>query len=94
MAGMEEVAEEQREISEVFVEALEIYAERNAKYKSGWKKAGWRTHLNMMKHKVGRLLNSYEGGEDGLDDAIDLLNFTVFFVLQAREGREHDTTEW
>ncbi len=78
----------------VYMEAVNVYLERNKKYEDGWREAGWETHRDQMRHKLGRLLRTYEGGEDGLDDAIDLINYTAFFIIQAREGIRHDKSEW
>jgi hypothetical protein len=91
----EQLESDMDDLKEIFGEALEKFKERNETYKDGWRTSGAHSHLEQMKHKVKRLLNTYdgEGGED-LDDAIDLLNYTAFFIIQHRQGIHHDRTDW
>jgi hypothetical protein len=69
---------------DVFAFALEIMDERQEKYGDGWKKWGWRGQLIKMKDKERRVWSTFWKKGDktaDLDDAIDLLNYTAFFIM-------------
>lgn len=88
------MSESARQVNDVFVEAIEKYAERNAVYQDGWKEASWNDLRLQMKHKMGRILRQDWSTHEDLDDAIDLLVYTAFFVIQVREGVSDDKTSW
>jgi hypothetical protein len=78
---------------EVFAEALRIFASRNAAYGDVWKQYGALSNLLSVARKVDRLMHSWWEGKgapamhkDSLDDAIDNINYTAFFIRNAREG--------
>jgi len=79
----------------VLMEALAKYAEREKQYGSMWKRYGCRDAADHCRSKAGRLdmaiYRMLKGGEDvndgDIDDAIDLINYAVFFIRHAREGR-------
>lgn len=83
----------------VFMRAMEVYSERNKSYKDNWKKMGWRGMLVRIRERQERLWDNFWNGEpepanlDGLDDAIDLINFAGFFVRAVDEGNR-DGTWW
>jgi len=76
-----------REQLTVLVECLKIFDERNSKYKDLWKEVGQDDNLHHMKHKVARVDMMFRSGETDVDDALDLINYAVFFI---RNGRTQD----
>jgi hypothetical protein len=65
-----------------FFEAFEIYLERNAKYKDLWAQYGIEDVMLHVRSKFSRLERTGD-----IDDALDLLNYTVFWIrLKKREG--------
>lgn len=78
----------------VFVEAFNIYREREAKYGGAWKRYGALNNLVRLGTKAERLVQEWwrnEGGppyeQRSLDDAFDLINYAAFFVRQAMQGQ-------
>lgn len=64
--------------------AAEIYAERGQRHGDVWKDSGWKGMLFDMHKKMDRLWNEYMVSEkppSDLDSAVDLINYTVFFIL-------------
>lgn len=78
----------------VFLQALRTYDSRTSAYGQVWKQYGALSNLLSVARKTDRIMSSWwhEEGEkpvlhkDNLDDAIDLLNYTAFFIRNAREG--------
>jgi hypothetical protein len=66
----------------VLIEAMDKFVERNAKYKDLWQEYGIDDSLLHIKSKAARIVRLV--AEDGLsadiDDAIDLINYAVFFI--------------
>lgn len=86
---------EVRKQLEVFVEALRIFESRNAAYGDVWMQYGALSNLLSVARKVDRTMEAWwhdSPGElpvmhkDALDDAIDLINYAVFFIRNARDG--------
>lgn len=81
----------------VFMEALKVMADRNEKYKDLWKQYGANDNLMHMRSKLDRTMREFDddalSGENfdpenfDFDDPIDLLNYTVFFIRNVRDGR-------
>lgn len=75
----------------VLLEAFAKYVERNAKYRDLWKKRGVKDSHRHMQHKLDRLEVIMQCDsvitEDDLDDAIDIINYAVFFIRNARTAR-------
>lgn len=77
---------------EVFMEALKVYDSRSAVYGMLWQQYGALSNLLNMARKTDRLMEEWwhkDGAppvmhKDALDDAVDLLNYTVFFMRNAR----------
>jgi hypothetical protein len=74
---------------EVLIEALEIFLERNAKRADLWKQFGWQDSALHLRSKALRIALALEKDldidpEDVLDDAIDIINYAVFFVRNVR----------
>lgn len=67
----------------VYGQAMRIFHERDPKYGSLWKQYPTSTHLVHMDSKLARTKANVD--EDDLDDAIDLLNYTVFFIRVSRD---------
>lgn len=81
---------------EVLEEALRKYIERDGVYQGAWKEAGWEDSLDHIRSKAKRLLR-WSGTEPLTiqqqaieDDAIDLINYTAFFLLNLRADRRGD----
>jgi hypothetical protein len=83
---------------EIFLEALQIYDQRNVKYKDNWKRMGWRGMLIRVRERAERLWDDLwdapgfpddeaEGVQPlDVDDAIDLINLAAFLIRGVREG--------
>ncbi len=71
----------------VHVGAMNIFIERNTRYSDLWKKYGVKDSLSHMRSKLARTEHSYEAQgklfSTDLDDAYDLINYTVFCVRNA-----------
>lgn len=81
----------------VFLEAMCIFQERNANYRDAWKEQGWRGNLMDLRRKVMRLWNQWwhpRGTRGYLDNAVDLLNFTAFFLRNARAENEEGNWQY
>lgn len=82
----------------VFIVALDVYAERNKKYKDNWRRMGWRGQLIRIRERAERVWDDLWDAHGGpfkptttldapdVDDAIDLINFAGFLVRGVREG--------
>lgn len=78
----------------VFLEALEIYDSRTSAYGQVWKQYGALSNLLSVARKTDRLMEYWWHDQDmvevpllhkdSLDDAIDLINYTIFFIRNAR----------
>lgn len=90
----------------VLIEALEVYAERNLKYKDNWRRMGWRGMLIRVRERAERLWDDLWDAEPMLeseaappyqphdvDDAIDLINLAAFLIRGVREG-DRDGSWW
>jgi hypothetical protein len=85
----------------VFHHAFRLYQERNAGHRDVWKESGWMGMLVDIRKKADRLwvqYNAYEPDEDvtqaDLDSALDLLNFTAFFIRQVRNNNRNGSWDW
>lgn len=86
----------EREQLHVFIQALKVYSERNAKYNDNWRRMGWRGMLVRVRERAERLWDDLWDAEgplqrDGapeidVDDAIDLINLTGFLVRGVHDG--------
>jgi len=78
----------------VILEALEVYRQRSVSYGEVWRQYGATGNLLQAARKVDRLMEMWWHNPDGaaalqkdaLDDAIDAINYLVFFIRLAREG--------
>lgn len=79
--GIEDTATNYEQFG-IFVRVMRKFVERNAKYKDLWKEYGIDDSMLHIKSKAARIQRLV--AEDGLgadiDDAIDLINYTGFFV--------------
>ena len=98
LAGLEDT-DTNREQMNVFLDAMQIFELRNAKYGDLWKEYGWRGNLLHIQSKAARVRKVWwddpAGGRadlSDLDDARDLLNYTAFFIRNVEAGNELGTT--
>lgn len=88
----------------IFVQALGVYAQRNAHYKDNFVRMGWRGQLIRVRERAERLWDAFwdapallETGADSikrdelLDDAYDLINFAAFLIRLVRSGNRDGT---
>lgn len=74
--------------------ALELFDERNnseAGYEDLWKSYGWGDSLLHMRSKLSRVERRFReqaGAQQDLDDAYDLINYTVFFIRNVLAGNQ------
>jgi hypothetical protein len=73
----------------VLMEAFDKFQERNAKRHDLWKVFGWKDSALHMRSKAARIALALEGDldvdpEELLDDAIDIINYAVFYVRNVR----------
>lgn len=66
----------------VFGEAMRVFHSRDPKYGGLWQDYPAADHLAHMRSKLGRSEANID--PDDMDDAIDLLNYTVFYVRTRR----------
>lgn len=86
-AGIPDASEDLIQHFSVFVGAMKIHAERSQAYGSAWRNYGAMSNLLSMARKIDRLMEVHWFGQqkivfhkDELDDALDVLNYTVFFM--------------
>lgn len=86
-------SEESAEQLEMFLRALKVHAGRTQHYSRAWAQYGAMSNLLNMARKVDRLMLRHWGlgmkttfHKDELDDAVDLLNYTGFFMRCVEEG--------
>lgn len=85
------------EQADVFARALAKYDERNSEYRDLWKEGGTSDSVFHVGHKFARMKRLAENASllaqgtanypQFLDNAIDLLNYTVFAIRNKRAGR-------
>lgn len=85
----------------VFYEAYALYRERNLQHQDVWKESGWMGMMVDMRKKMDRLWKQYTAyrsdemvAQEDLDSALDLLNFTVFFIRQVRDDDRNGSWDW
>jgi hypothetical protein len=86
--GLEDT-EDNREQLRVMVEAMTIYEEREAVRGGLWKGAGAvdsAHHLQSKGLRVKYAIDHTAPGA-GVDDALDAVNYAVFYVRNVRDGR-------
>lgn len=82
---------------DVFREALELFEQRNNSddgYSDLWKEYGWEDSLVHMRSKLRRVEQRFRNlTSQDLDDALDLLNYTVFFIRNVRAANPNGISE-
>lgn len=88
----------------VLLEAYAIYLQRQSEHGDKvWKASGWRGMLVDMRKKLDRAWFKFWDRDAGvplvtddasLDSAIDLINFTAFFIRQVRAGDRDGSWPW
>lgn len=77
----------------IYFEAFRLFMEREAKYRSLWKRYGAADSYQHMNSKMARSQFLLEGLTDDQDDPLDLINYTVFFLRNLRAGRLTNTVD-
>jgi len=77
----------------VYLEAFELFVQRNSTYEDLWKDYGWMDTLTHLRSKSMRLVRKFWRESPStdkilLDDAMDLINYAVFFVRNFRAGNK------
>jgi hypothetical protein len=75
------------------LEALAIFAERNARYNDGWRKYGAYGGAFFVKDRAERIWESMKSGNFNIEDALDLINLSAFTIRSEREGN-HGGEYW
>lgn len=77
-------------------EALAIYFSKNEKRSDSWRGAGWKGNLVEMRKKLDRLWAVWDGPVDkkDIDEALDLINATVFYIRCVREQNPNGNWPW
>lgn len=87
------LSKDEVDVLDIMAEAFMKYRERELQYGGLWKLYGWPDNLLQIRHKAARVIRVFWGGlmkggadsvSDDLDDAIDLINYTVFFIINKR----------
>lgn len=98
----------ERQQADILLEALAVYAERNARYNDNWKRQGWRGSLFKLRLKVERIWDVWwamplvheRGGlgttrpDADVDDVLDVINNAVFAVRCIRDGNRDGEWEY
>lgn len=78
----------------VLGEALEICISREEQRGSLWKASGYKDNAHHLKSKASRVSQACEMDvaetNEARDEAIDSINYAVFFVRNSRAGRKED----
>lgn len=80
----------------VLAETLRIYNDRRARYGDSWKLYGWLDSIFHMRNKFTRVEAEFwtnppetiQQAEERLDNAIDLIVYTVFFIRNVRTNNQ------
>lgn len=92
------VTESAAEQMRIMAQALLVFHERNQRYRDLWKGDGYRGSLFQMKGKLLRMWSIFWTGHPDpeslkCDDAVDLINYTCFFIRNVEAGNEHGQWE-
>lgn len=71
--------------------AMNLFDNRNSRYRDNWRRYGWRDSLHHCRSKLSRMFSLF-GSDDpnkDLDDALDLINYAAFFIRNVKDGNEH-----
>lgn len=78
----------------VFLDCMQLFQERNAKYGDLWKEYGWRGNLLHVQSKAARVRKVWWDSKDpfghnaDIDDALDLINYAAFFIRNVEADNE------
>lgn len=81
----EDITDNLIEQMQVFVEAFDIFTERDPHHKSLWRYYGTEDCLLHVRSKLGRFMVD---PPTHLDDGLDLLNYATFAIRLVREGMQ------
>lgn len=68
---------------DVFMDALNVYYEREQQHGSTWKEFDTADAAHHVKHKAARMANMAGREEVDTDEALDAINYAAFFVRHA-----------
>lgn len=75
----------------VLLNAMDIYAEREAHHHQLWKEMGYTDSAHHLRSKAARVGKSVSmdtaESEEAVDEAIDAINYAAFFVQNSEAGR-------
>lgn len=76
--------------------ATQIFCERNSTRRSAFREAGAKGQLVEMRKKLDRLWTVWgrEWSDKDLDEALDLINATVFFIMMMDEDELNGNWPW
>jgi hypothetical protein len=84
-----------QEHMDVLTRAFNLFMDRNEKRQDLWRQAGWKGNLIEMRKKLDRLWRAWdEVGEKDFDEALDLINATVFWYLCAVDMNKDGHWPW
>lgn len=85
------------EYSDIASRAHAIFVERNSARKSAFREAGWKGQLVEMRKKLDRLwtlIGERSPDDKDIDEALDLINATIFFIILVRENDPNGRWPW
>jgi hypothetical protein len=107
LKSIESITPEDSGIADQFdtlLEALEIYSDRNGRYKDNWRRFGWRGCIFRIRERAERAwddlfyaevpehIEDHKRWADAkVDDLVDLINFSCFAIRAIREGNRDGT---
>lgn len=77
--------------------AFKLFVERNRYRKSAFREAGWKGQLVELRKKLDRLWAMWGArspGEKDIDEALDLINATIFFIMMVEDGDSDGRWPW
>jgi len=79
--------EDTREHLSFLIEALQVYSDREEKYRGGWRDRGWKGNVADILRKTARIRSMFWDGEynphEDPDDIVDGINYSVFALRNA-----------
>lgn len=97
-AGGTEGNEEARIVADEFIRVYDLYVKKNQTYRGAWRQQGWMGNLGRILSKASRMRammwrdNAFavtlEEEESAEDNAMDIINLCVFFLINGRTGNK------
>lgn len=101
-----EVTDEHVDQFTPMVRAFRIYIDREQRHQEVWRRSGWRGMLVDLRKKLDRLWGEWwnwdhdtsderkRPEQSDLDSALDIINYTAFFIRQAEDGNRDGVWPW